>query len=192
MSDWWREARVGAARQFGAQHYRKFAAAGAAKRLRVPIVLVVLVVGGWLAWRGIANSSVIAPSLPWVWIGVAAGAVVLVALARFGLLAPVVVLAGLAGAGWLAWLAVNSWVLPWAWIGVVAGVLALVGAAATRLLVPLLVLAAVGGAGWLLWMVATAWSVPWPWLAGAAAVAVLLRWRLRYRMWGGLLLRFWR
>lgn len=68
MGEWLREARVGAARQFGARHYRKFAAlelVGAVLRQLFRFAVPLLAVGAisalaWFGWRREAASS-----LPW-------------------------------------------------------------------------------------------------------------------------------
>jgi hypothetical protein len=80
---WWREARIGAARQFGARHYREFAAleimgAGVrqVRRLTVPLfVLAAVIALGWLGW-GTDTSG----ALPRRWIGLGAGLAALIYL----------------------------------------------------------------------------------------------------------------
>jgi hypothetical protein len=117
---WVREARVGAAREFGARHYRGFAAAEAAggvgrfmARLVVPVAALAAV-GGlvWLAWRGLASAP---GALRWAAV-VGAGLVAVAIAARLRLLGPAAALAALAGVGWLVWLAVTSWSVGWPWI----------------------------------------------------------------------------
>jgi hypothetical protein len=120
VGQWWREARVGAARQFGARHYRKFVAlelVGAAARQlvkwAVPLVAVAAVIAlVWLGWR--AQGSV---ALPWAWIGLGtAAAVVAYVLARLWSLALAAWVAVLAGLGWLAWYVFTHALGAYLWI----------------------------------------------------------------------------
>lgn len=109
---------MGAAREFGARHHRGFMAAEAAGGIGralvwilPPLAVIGAVVG--LVWylSGAAR-----------WVALAAlGLVVLVAAARFRLLAPLVALAAVAGVVWLVWYAVS--VSAWWPLAVVAGVL---------------------------------------------------------------------
>jgi hypothetical protein len=117
---WWREARVGAARQFGARHYRKFAVlelmgAGTRQLLRlvVPLFVLAVVVGlGWLGWRSGA-----AGSLPWRWIASGGGVIVVVyVLARMHALVLGAWFVIFAGVGWLTWYLVTHALAPLLWL----------------------------------------------------------------------------
>jgi hypothetical protein len=117
---WWREARIGAARAFGARHYRKFAvvelvSAGTRQLLKwaVPLVAVAAVIAlGWLGSR--ARGSI---ALPWVWIGLgAAAAFVVYLLAWLRSLSLAAWVAVLAGGGWLAWYAFTQTTAASPWI----------------------------------------------------------------------------
>jgi hypothetical protein len=115
---WMREARVGAAREFGARHHRgfmAFEAAGGAGRVLLwvlpPVAVLAAVV--WAVWhlQGVGR-----------WVALAVLAVVaLTTAARFRLLVPLFGLAVVAGVVWLAWYAVSS--SAWWPVGVVVGVL---------------------------------------------------------------------
>jgi hypothetical protein len=125
MRGWVREARVGAAREFGARHYRGFAAAevlGTLARVigRVLLPLGVAGVAVWLAVRGAASMPAAGR---WVLFAVLAGVVLTVA-ARLRLLGPAAGLALVAGLGWVVWRAVTAWSVPWVWV--VGGVAAVV------------------------------------------------------------------
>jgi hypothetical protein len=75
MSSWWREAHTGAAREFGARHYRKFAAlelvgvaARPLRKLAAPLAILANVTA--LVWRPplwVTDSSagVVPTELPW-------------------------------------------------------------------------------------------------------------------------------
>jgi hypothetical protein len=111
MGTWLREARTGAAREFGARHYRKFAAvevaavgAGLLARVVVPLFASAAVLAlGWLAWQNDVVSVV-----PWGWIGfVAAAVAVLYVAARLRVFVLTVWLGILGGLGWLIWLALT-------------------------------------------------------------------------------------
>src|SRR4051812_26100885 len=120
---WMHEARTGAARAWGARHYRGFAAFEAAagggrllRRVIVPAVRLggVLVLVGAVG-RVAARWSLL--SLPWLWIG--AGVLVVLALVVTGgrALVPLLFLGvPLAGLVWLVWLAFTAWSLPWLWL----------------------------------------------------------------------------
>jgi hypothetical protein len=130
MGYWWREARVGAARQFGARHYRKFAAlelvgAGTRQllRLAVPLfALAVVIALGWLAWQTDA-----AKSLHWTWIALGIGGVAAVyLLARLHALVLGAWVVILASVGWLLWYAVTNAMALSLWLaGAVLAVVAL-------------------------------------------------------------------
>jgi hypothetical protein len=179
LMSWMSEARVGAARAFGARHYRAFAAgeaAGAVGRRIVPITLAGLVVAAVLAARaGVAGR--LAEHVPWGWVAAVGGPVALVIAARAGLLralVPVAVIAAVAAGGWALWRAAGHVHVPSTAVLVVLGALVLFGAWSAGMLLPVLGLSAAGGLAWLAWTAVVSWSVPWPVVAGTAVAALLL------------------
>jgi hypothetical protein len=184
MSSWMSEARVGAARAFGARHYRTFAAgeaAGAVGRRIVPIGLAGLVVAAVLAARaGVAGD--LSAHVPWGWVAAVGGPIALIIAARTGLLqalVPVAVAAALAAGGWALWRAAGHVHVASTAVLVVLGVLVLVGAWITGMLLPVLGLSAIGGLAWLAWTAVVSWSMPWPAVAGTAIAGLLVLRALR-------------